>query len=39
VAAFFVKMVQLLPKDDYVVVVEVEALDLVISATKVQAQA
>jgi hypothetical protein len=38
-AAFFVQMVQLHPEDDYVVVVEVEAVDLVIATTKAQAQA
>jgi hypothetical protein len=39
VAAFFVHMVQLHPKDDYVVVVEVEAVDLVIATMKAQARA
>jgi hypothetical protein len=39
VAAFFVQMVQLHPEDDYVVVVEVEAVDLVIATTKAQARA
>jgi hypothetical protein len=34
VAAFFVQMVQLHPEDDYVVVVEVEGIDLVIATTK-----
>jgi hypothetical protein len=32
-------MVQLHPEDDYVVVVEVEAVDLVIATTKAQARA
>jgi hypothetical protein len=39
VAAFFVQIVQLHPEDDYVVVVEVEAVDLVIATTKTQAWA
>jgi predicted SnoaL-like aldol condensation-catalyzing enzyme len=39
VVAFFVQMVQLHPEDDYVVVVEVEAVDLVITTMKAQAQA
>ena len=38
-ATFFVQMVQLHPKDNYVVVVEVEAIDLVIATTKAQARA
>jgi hypothetical protein len=38
-AAFFVQMVQLHLEDDYVVVVEVEAVDLVITTTKAQARA
>jgi hypothetical protein len=38
-AAFFVQMVQLHPKDDCVMVVEAEAVDLVIVTTKAQAWA
>jgi hypothetical protein len=39
VAAFFIQRVQLHPEDDNMVVVEVEAVDLVIATTKAQAQA
>jgi hypothetical protein len=39
VAAFFVQMVQLHPENDYMVVVEVEAIDMVIATTKDQARA
>ena len=38
-AAFFVHMVQLHPEDNYMVVVEVEALDLIIVIRKAQVQA
>jgi hypothetical protein len=38
-AAFFVQMIQLHPENDYMVVVEVEAVDLVIATTKAQARA
>jgi hypothetical protein len=39
VAAFFIQMVQLHPEYDYMVVVEVEAVDLVIATMKAQARA
>jgi hypothetical protein len=38
-AAFFIQMVQLHPEDGYMVVVEVEVVDLVIATMKAQAQA
>jgi hypothetical protein len=38
-ATFFVQMIQLHPENDYMVVVEVEAVDLVIATTKAQARA
>jgi hypothetical protein len=37
VAAFFVQMVQLHPKNDYEMVVVAEAVDLIIATTKAQA--
>jgi hypothetical protein len=36
VAAFFIQTIQLHLEDDYVVVVEVEAVDLIIATTKAQ---